>query len=73
MKSTVRHERVVAMSFRWAKEAAAEQEFAEALSWLGVVEATEGKLPSEWTRMKASWVQCRNSERSPEHFLRRAS
>jgi hypothetical protein len=40
-----RHRRAVRQTLSWAEEAAAEGDYATALSWLATLEAAEGKLP----------------------------
>jgi hypothetical protein len=50
-----RHEHAVAQTLRWAREAAADEDFGEALSWLAVVEAIDGTLAPGWEQTQASW------------------
>ena len=51
-----RHERAVAGSLGFAKEAAAEGDFVNAVRWLQVVQAVDGGLPPGWERTLAGWI-----------------
>jgi hypothetical protein len=50
-----RHERAVANTLGFAREAAASGDFAGALEWLGVVEIVDGALPAGWELTRAVW------------------
>lgn len=50
-----RHELAVRQSLRWAETAAAEGDFARAVSWLATVEAIEGQLPAGWEQRRRAW------------------
>jgi hypothetical protein len=63
-----RHECAVAQTLRWARDAAAEQDFGEALSWLSVIEAIDGTLAPYWQQTRAGWRRLsaeRGSRRRP--------
>ncbi len=49
------HARAIARSLRFAQEAADQGNYREALSWLGVVEATDGGLSPVWRRTRVVW------------------
>jgi hypothetical protein len=51
-----RHERAVAGSLAFARAAAAEGDFANAVRWLRVVQAVDGGLPPDWERTLAGWI-----------------
>jgi hypothetical protein len=42
-------------SLRWAERAARERDYERALSWLSVVERTEGNLDSHWRAARQHW------------------
>jgi hypothetical protein len=50
-----RHERAVANTLCWAREAAAHEAFNDALEWLHVVELVDGALTPGWEQTQASW------------------
>jgi len=50
-----RHEHAVAQTLRWARDAAAGEDFAEALQWLSVIEAIDGTLAPGWQRTQERW------------------
>jgi hypothetical protein len=56
------HERAVANTLGFAREAAARGDFAGALEWLGVVEIVDGALPAGWELTRASWLRSQASE-----------
>ncbi len=51
-----RHERAVAGSLAFEREAAAEGDFANAMGWLQVAQAVDGGLPPKWERTPAGWI-----------------
>ena len=61
-----RHERAVANTLGFAREAAARGDFEGALQWLGVVEIVDGVLPPWWERTRAAWL---HGDRSAEVSL----
>ena len=46
----------VARSFGWADEAAARGDYADALSWVGVVEAMGDLIPIEYRSKRRAWL-----------------
>jgi hypothetical protein len=62
-----RHERAVARSLGFARDAAANGDLIDALEWARVVEVVEGGLSVEWQRARAGWVdRKRSAERVDE-------
>jgi hypothetical protein len=57
MTRVERHERAVANTLGFAREAAANGDFAGALKWLVVVEIVDGALPAGWERTRALWLR----------------
>jgi hypothetical protein len=55
MTGAERHARAVANTLGFAREAAAQGDFAGALEWLGVVEIVDGALPAGWELTRAVW------------------
>lgn len=55
MNGLERHERAVANTLGFAREAAFRGDFQGALEWLAVVEVVDGVLPPGWDRMRAGW------------------
>ena len=51
-----RHRAAVARSFGWAEQAAARGDYADALSWVGVVEAIGDLIPIEYQTKRQAWV-----------------
>jgi hypothetical protein len=51
-----RHRRAVRRSLSWAEEAAAEGDYATALSWLAALEAAEGELPPGVGARRREWA-----------------
>jgi hypothetical protein len=51
-----RHLAAVARSFGWAEEAAARGDYADALSWVGVVEAIGDVIPIEYQTKRRAWL-----------------
>jgi len=52
-----RQRRVIRRSFHWATRSAALGDYGDALGWLELVEAVDGRLPREWERRRACWEQ----------------
>ncbi len=52
-----RHRRVIKRSFHWATRSAALGDYGDALGWLELVEAVDGRLPHEWEHRRACWEQ----------------
>ncbi len=50
-----RHLAAVARSLGWAEEAAARGDYADALSWVGVVEAIGDLIPIEYQTKRKAW------------------
>lgn len=50
-----RHERAVAQTLRWADEAAARGDHADALEWLKIVEAVGDALSPDYATKRAQW------------------
>jgi hypothetical protein len=51
-----RHLAAVARSFGWAEEAAARGDYADALSWVAVVEAIGDLIPIEYQTKRRAWL-----------------
>lgn len=51
-----RHLAAVARSLGWAQESAARGDYAEALSWVGVVEAIGDALPDGFEIKRQAWL-----------------
>ena len=51
-----RHRRGVRRTLDWAEEAAAEGDYATALSWLATIEAVEGQLPAGLEARRRAWA-----------------
>jgi hypothetical protein len=66
-----RHMAAVARSFGWADEAAARGDHADALSWVGVVEAIGDLIPIEYQTKRRAWLSAlagnRNRRRQPSY------
>lgn len=72
MSGADRHDRAVANTLGFAREAAANGDFAGAIEWLGVVEIVDGALPAGWEQTRASWLRAETSgERSHERATAR--
>jgi hypothetical protein len=56
------HERAVANTLGFAREAAARGDFRGALEWLAVVDVVDGGLPPGWERTRAVWLRGEPSE-----------
>ena len=52
-----RHRRVIKRSLHWATRSAALGDYGDALGWLELVEAVDGRLPREWEQRRACWEQ----------------
>lgn len=50
-----RHLAAVARSLRWARESAASGDYADALSWVQVVEAIGDPIPHEYKIKRRAW------------------
>ncbi|HEX7290349.1 MAG TPA: hypothetical protein VF250_04390 [Conexibacter sp.] len=46
----------VRQSLRWAERAARERDYERALSWLNMVERTEGRLDAHWSAARKLWT-----------------
>ena len=55
MNDVGRHERGVAHTLGFAREAAASGDFKAELEWLAIVEVIDGVLPAGWERTRAVW------------------
>jgi hypothetical protein len=51
-----RHLAAVARSLGWARESAARGEYADALGWVGVVEAIGDPIPHEYDAERQAWL-----------------
>jgi hypothetical protein len=51
-----RHLAAVARSLGWARESAARGEYADALGWVGVVEAIGDPIPHEYDAERQTWL-----------------
>jgi hypothetical protein len=65
MTGAERHQRAVAHTLGFAREAAAKGDFAGALEWLGVVEIVDGALPAGWELTRAVWLRAQTSGERP--------
>ncbi len=52
-----RHRRVIKRSLHWATRSAALGDYGDALGWLELVEAVDGRLPREWEHRRSCWEQ----------------
>ena len=50
------HNAAVARTLAWANEAAARHEYADALSWLAVLDAIGDPLPAGYATKQAAWT-----------------
>jgi hypothetical protein len=62
MRAHERHQAAVARSLAWAKAAADEGDYDDALAWLGTVESVAPELPAEWQRRRREWEAARRRE-----------
>lgn len=51
------HAAIIARTLRWADEAAARHEYAEALRWIETVAALGDGLPGEYDSKRRRWLQ----------------
>lgn len=58
-----RHRQAVARTLSWARRAAREGDYAEAVSWLDTVRAVEGGLPDELQRQRERWLARMEADR----------
>jgi hypothetical protein len=59
-----RHLAAVARSFGWAEEAAARGDYADALSWIQVVEAIGDLIPIEYQTKRRTWLSALDKGRA---------
>lgn len=52
-----RHERAVANTLRWADRAAADGDYADAIAWLGTLEAIGVRLPEAYAAKRPVWAR----------------
>lgn len=52
-----RHAAIIARTLRWADEAAARRDFAEALRWVETVRRLGDELPHEFTAKRDAWLR----------------
>jgi hypothetical protein len=52
-----RHRRVIRRSLHWATRSAALGDYGDALGWLELVQAVDGRLPREWEERRSRWEQ----------------
>jgi hypothetical protein len=64
-----RHLAAVARSFGWAEEAAARGDYADALSWVGVVEAIGDLIPIEYQTKRRAWLSAVAENRAGHEAL----
>ena len=64
-----RHLAAVARSFGWAEEAAARGDYADALSWVGVVEAIGDLIPIEYQTKREAWLSALAENRAINQAL----
>jgi hypothetical protein len=64
-----RHLAAVARSFGWAEEAAARGEYAEALSWVQVVQAIGDLIPIEYQTKRRAWLSALAGNRARNKVL----
>jgi hypothetical protein len=71
-----RHLAAVARSFGWAEKAAASGDYADALGWVGVVEAIGDLIPIEYQTKRQAWLsalaesRARNEARDDRRDIR---
>lgn len=54
----------VRQSLRWAERAAREGDYEHALSWLGAVEHSDGRLDAHWSAVREVWTAARAAQAS---------
>jgi len=59
----------VRQSLRWAERAAAEGDYERALSWLNIVERTEGRLDSHWRAARKLWTAAWAAQVEPRRLV----
>jgi hypothetical protein len=64
-----RHLAAVARSFAWAEEAAARGKYADALSWVAVVEAIGDLIPVEYQTKRRAWLSALAENRARNDAL----
>jgi hypothetical protein len=64
-----RHLAAVARRFGWAEEAAARGDYADALSWVGVVEAIGDLIPIEYQTKRRAWLSALAGNRARDEAL----
>jgi hypothetical protein len=69
MSAHDRHLAAVARSFSWAEEAAARGEYADALSWVAVVEAIGDLIPVEYQTKRRAWLSALAENRARNDAL----
>lgn len=57
------HAAAIARSLRWADEAAAREDWTDALGWVDAVEACGDELPSEFRAKRDRWLLALNEMR----------
>jgi hypothetical protein len=64
-----RHLAAVARTFGWAEEAAARGDYAEALSWVQVVQAIGDQIPIEYQTKRRAWFTALAGNRARNKVL----
>jgi hypothetical protein len=64
-----RHKAAVARSLGWAEEAAARGDYAEALSWVQVVQAIGDQIPIEYQTKRRAWLSALAGHRARNKVL----
>jgi hypothetical protein len=64
-----RHLAAVARSLGWADQAAARGDYADALSWVGVVEAIGDLIPTEYQTKRQAWLGALAENRASREAL----
>jgi hypothetical protein len=64
-----RHLAAVARTFGWAEEAAARGDYAEALSWVQVVQAIGDQIPIEYQTKRRAWFSALAGNRARNKVL----
>ena len=50
-----KHRAAVARSLQWADDAALRADYADALGWVGTVQAVDGEIPDEYKAKRDTW------------------
>jgi hypothetical protein len=58
-----RHAAILARTLRWADDAAARQDYAQAVHWVETVRGLGHDLPKEYETKRARWLNARDRER----------